>query len=193
EELDSAELESATVSGEIGKLATPEPKPKPSGKQDFPTERFGRKTIPLPRPTPLAKPAALGEAPHDDRFDLARGLPPVPKLAGPILPPRPSVASAWEELANAYAEVPTANKEQKVEVQLAIARLWEEGADKLDRAFLCHERALLLIPERPESVASLEALAARHEARARLLRAWVQLLNEAALPVHVGALNLRIA
>src|SRR5690606_34162272 len=79
------------------------------------------------------------------------------------------------------------------EVQLAIARLWEEGADKLDRAFLCHERALLLIPERPESVASLEALAARHEARARLLRAWEQLLNEAALPEHVVALNLRIA
>ncbi|HVI00385.1 MAG TPA: tetratricopeptide repeat protein, partial [Enhygromyxa sp.] len=193
EEVSSAELESATVSGEIGKLSKPEKVESGKSAKDFPTERFGRKTIPLPRPASLAQPIALAQVPHDDHFDLARGLPPVPKLAGPILSPRPSVGSAWEELANAYAELPTANKEQKVEVQLACARLWEEGADKLDRAFACHERALLLIPERPESVASLEALAERHEARARLLRAWEQLLNEAALPEHVVSLNLRIA
>jgi tetratricopeptide (TPR) repeat protein len=189
EEVSSAELESATVSGEIGKRATSETPAKARAKHDLATERFGRKTIPLPKPIAPAEDSLHA----DSRFDLARGLPPVPKLAGPILAPRPSVGSAWEELANAYAELPTANKEQKVEVQLACARLWEEGADKLDRAFACHERALQLIPERPESVASLEALAGRHEARARLLRAWEQLLNEAALPEHVIALNLRIA
>src|SRR5690606_15069407 len=81
---------------------------------DFPTERFGRKTIPLPKPIALDD---LDGAPHSD-FDLARGLPAVPKVAGPILTPRPAVGNAWEELANAYADLPTANKDQKVEVQL---------------------------------------------------------------------------
>src|SRR5262249_42980365 len=68
-----------------------------------------------------------------------------------------------------------------------------EGARVIERAFHCHERALLLMPEHPDTVASLESLAARHDARPRLLRSWEQLLNEAALPEHVIALNLRIA
>ncbi|WP_181197513.1 tetratricopeptide repeat protein, partial [Enhygromyxa salina] len=198
EEMSSAELESASVSGEIGSFADPRKARREARKNsipgtldpslDFGTERLGSKTIPLP------KPAATPTAPSaDDDFDLAQGLPQLPQTAGPVLPKRPSVASAWEELAAAYAELPTANKAQKVEVQLACARLWEIGAQLVERAFVSHERALLLIPEQPASVASLEALAERHDARPRLLRAWSHLLSEAALPEHVVALNLRIA
>ncbi|MFV8755019.1 tetratricopeptide repeat protein [Nannocystaceae bacterium ST9] len=210
-EVDSAELESATVSGVIGQSASgpktaPRAKAKPDPSLDPRTERFGSKTIPLPKPP--APPLPVGSG-----FDLGQGLPELPVLAGPILPPRPKLAGAWDELAEAYAEIPTANKEQKVTVQLASARLWEEGAELVERAFLCHERALLLVPERPESVASLEALADRHRTPAegelassagellrakvgtpaRLLRAWDYLLGEAALPEHVVAINLRVA
>jgi tetratricopeptide (TPR) repeat protein len=193
EEVSSAEFESASVSGEIGSTFSEQRKaqgrkPKPDPSLDPKTERLGSKTIPLPKPAE-PKPAA----PPSNAFDLARGLPKLPRLSGPVLPPRPKVASAWEELANAYAELPTANKQQKLEVQLACARLWEEGASVIERAFHCHERALLLMPEHPETVGSLEALAGRHDARPRLLRSWEQLLNEAALPEHVIALNLRIA
>jgi tetratricopeptide (TPR) repeat protein len=188
EEVSSAEFESASVSGEIGSFADPRKAHREARKGTIPgaldpkldpkTERHGSKTIPLPKPD--AKPAV----PPPGAFDLGRGL---PKL------PRPKVASAWEEIANAYAELPTANKQQKLDVQLACARLWEEGASVIERAFNCHERALQLIPEHPDTLASLESLAARHDARPRLLRAWEQLLNEAALPEHVIALNLRIA
>ncbi|MCA9701093.1 MAG: hypothetical protein KC431_26435, partial [Myxococcales bacterium] len=180
EEFNSAELESATVSGVIGQYADPRKvqrearqqgkvpgttKPRPDPKLDFPTERVGSRKAKLPAPAPRQPPPGVEDAPHDNDFDLSRGLPVLPTLSGPVLPPRPSVAGAWDELANAYAELPTANKEQKVAVQLASARLWEEGAGSIERAFVCHERALLLIPERPDSVASLEALALRHDAR----------------------------
>ena len=206
EEVSSAEFESATVSGEIGSrfadARKPGRKPKPDPSLDPKTERLGSKTIPLPKPEPkppsqsAGGPSASGSAGASSAggaFDLARGLPRLPRLAGPILPPRPKVASAWEELANAYGDLPTANKQQKLEVQLACARLWEEGARQIERAFQCHERGLLLMPEHTDTVASLEALAGRHDARPRLLRSWEQLLNEAALPEHVIALNLRIA
>ncbi|WP_146157960.1 tetratricopeptide repeat protein, partial [Enhygromyxa salina] len=215
QEVSSADLESASVSGVIGNFADPRKAQREARKGQIPgkipgkldptldpaTERFGSKTIPLPKPLAAlaaqrgqasANPHGLDVA-HDNGFDLAQGLPKLPTVSGPVLPRRPKVASAWEELALAYAELPTANKQEKVDVHLACSRLWEDGAELVERAFVCHERALLLIPEEPESVASLEALSTRHGARPRLLRAWEQLLNEAALPEHVVSLNLRIA
>ena len=121
------------------------------------------------------------------------GLPALPKLTRPILPPRPRVANAWEEVALAYTEVTAESKPEKVGVAIALARLWEEGAHNLERAFGALERALLWIPRHPEALERLEALAERHGVQDRLLQAYELLLSESALPEHVVANNLRIA
>lgn len=122
-----------------------------------------------------------------------QGLPALPRLTRPILPTRPRVVSAWEEVALAYAELPADSKPAKVEVALVLARLWEEGASNLERAFQALERALLWIPRHEVALARLEALAARHGVIDRLLQAYELLLAESAMPEHVVAHNVRIA
>lgn len=134
---------------------------------------------PKPPPPPPAPPDA--------------GLPALPKLGHAILPPRPRVASAWEEVALAYADVPAETKPAKADVALVLARLWEEGAGHLERAFQAHEQALMWVPEYPIGIESLEALADRHGAVDRLLQAYDRLLVEAAMPEHVVALGMRMA
>jgi tetratricopeptide (TPR) repeat protein len=121
------------------------------------------------------------------------GLPPLPRLERPIIPPRPRVASAWEEVALAYAEVPAESKQAKADVALVLARLWEEGAGHLERAFQAHEQALMWMPEYPVAVESLDQLADRHEAVDRLLQAYERLLAEAAMPEHLVAIGMRMA
>lgn len=135
---------------------------------------------------PFAKPPPPPRAPD-------AGLPALPRLSSPILPPRPRVASAWEEVALAYADVPAPDKESKAAGALVLARLWEEGAGNLERAFQSHEQALLWVPEDPVALGSLRSLAERHNVFDRLLAAYERLLAEAALPEHVVAMNLRIA
>ncbi|MBP7288581.1 MAG: tetratricopeptide repeat protein [Nannocystaceae bacterium] len=122
-----------------------------------------------------------------------QGLPALPKLTRPVLPARPRVASAWEEVALAYTEMPADSKLAKVEVALSLARLWEEGAHNLERAFQALERALLWVPRHEEALERLEGLAARHGVMERLLQAYELLLAESAMPEHVVAHNLRIA
>jgi tetratricopeptide (TPR) repeat protein len=131
--------------------------------------------------------------PPPPRRSPDQGLPALPKLTRPILPPRPRVANAWEEVALAYTEVPAESKLEKVGVAIALARLWEEGAHNLERAFGALERALLWIPRHPEALERIEALAERHGVHDRLLQAYELLLSESALPEHVVANNLRIA
>lgn len=121
------------------------------------------------------------------------GLPPVPKLSGNVLSPRPRVATAWDEVATTYATAPTRDKAAQVEVQLVLARLWEEGASNLERAFAAHEQALLVVPEHAGALASLRALAERHNVLDRLLVAYQRLLAEATMPDHLVAQNMRIA
>lgn len=137
--------------------------------------------------------AATPAPPPPPRRTPDQGLPALPKLTRPILPPRPRVANAWEEVALAYTEVPAESKPEKVGVAIALARLWEEGAHNLERAFGALERALLWIPRHPEALERLEALAERHGVHDRLLQAYELLLSESALPEHVVANNLRIA
>jgi tetratricopeptide (TPR) repeat protein len=134
---------------------------------------------PKPPPPPPAAPDA--------------GLPPLPRLSHTIIPPRPRVASAWEEVALIYAETPAESKREKADVALVLARLWEEGAGHLERAFQSHEQALMWVPEYPVAVDSLEQLADRHEAVERLLQAYDRLLAEAAMPEHVVAIGMRMA
>ncbi|HWB79580.1 MAG TPA: tetratricopeptide repeat protein, partial [Nannocystaceae bacterium] len=136
-----------------------------------------------PAPTPPPPPRRAAD----------QGLPALPKLTRAILPPRPRVASAWEEVALAYTEVPADTKPAKVEVALALARLWEEGARNVERAFQALERALLWMPRFEPALERLEALAARHGVIDRLLQAYELLLSESAMPEHVVANNLRIA
>ncbi len=137
------------------------------------------------QPTPAPPPPPRRAPDH--------GLPALPKLTRPILPPRPRVANAWEEVALGYTEVNAESKPDKVAVAIALARLWEEGAHNLERAFGALERALLWIPRHPEALERLEALADRHGVHDRLLQAYELLLSESALPEHVVANNLRIA
>ncbi len=121
------------------------------------------------------------------------GLPPVPKLTRPILPPRPKVSSPWEEVALGYVDVPAEGREARANVALILARLWEEGAEDLERAFVAHEQALVWMPEDPVALESLGALAQRHAEVDRLQRAYEHLLAEAALPDHLVAMGMRLA
>jgi tetratricopeptide (TPR) repeat protein len=147
---------------------------------------------PLPDHT-RATSATTAPPPPPPRRAPEHGLPALPKLTRPILPPRPRVASAWEEVALAYTEISADTKAEKVDVAIALSRLWEEGAHNLERAFGALERALLWIPRHPESLARIEALAERHGVYDRLLQSYELLLSESALPEHVVANNLRIA
>lgn len=170
EEVDPADEIDATIAG--SHVAPPTEDPIDEG------TRVGLSQAKRPPPPPRAPDA---------------GLPALPKLTGPILPPRPRVASAWEEIALAYAEMPAPDKPAKAQVALVLARLWEEGAGSLERAFSSHEQALIWVPEDPIALQSMESLAERHNVVDRLLTAYEKLLAEAALPDHVVAMNLRIA
>lgn len=121
------------------------------------------------------------------------GLPSLPKLSAPVLPPRPRVANAWEEVALAYAEAASPDKDDRARVALVLARLWEEGAHNLERAFQAYEQALLWVPEDPTALEGLAALAQRHNVFDRLRQAYERLLGEATMPDHVVAQNLRLA
>jgi len=123
----------------------------------------------------------------------SEGLPVLPALRHPVLSPRPKVASGWEEVALAYASVPVKTKADRADVDLCLARLWEEGGADLDRAFRAIEDALMTVPEYPSAVAALESLAERHSAVDRLVRAYEALLAEATMPDHLIALGLRLA
>ncbi len=120
-------------------------------------------------------------------------LPSLPELSEPLLRPRPRVATAWDELALAYADVPAPSKAEKSRVALVLARMWEDGAGQVERAFAHYEQALLLVPELSEALEGIVELATRHDATRRLLQAYEHLLSEAALPEQVVAYNIRIA
>lgn len=121
------------------------------------------------------------------------GLPPVPKLTRPVLPARPKVHSAWEEVALAYADVPTEGRDDQASVALVMARLWEEGAEDIERAFAAHERALVWVPEDEVALESLRSLSERHAEVDRLQKSYEFLLSEAALPDHLVAMGMRLA
>ncbi|MCR9160394.1 MAG: tetratricopeptide repeat protein [Nannocystaceae bacterium] len=121
------------------------------------------------------------------------GLPPVPKLTRPVLPARPKVSSAWEEVALAYADVPTQGRDDQATVALVLARLWEQGAEDTERAFRAVEQALVWVPEEPVALETLRGLAERHAQTDRLQRAYEFLLGEAALPDHLIAMGMRLA
>ncbi len=121
------------------------------------------------------------------------GLPEVPKLGGTLIPVRPRLASGWEELAANYADAIVGSKVERAAGCLVLARLWEEGAEQLERTFGQYEQALLLDPEEPQALEALQSLAHRHDAVDRLLEAYESLLAEAALPEHVVAQSLRLA
>lgn len=150
----------------------------PDASQDATRTLTKRGGPPLPPPPPRAPDA---------------GLPAVPTLSRPVLPPRPKVANAWEEVALAYTQTPTVSKAEQAEVALVLARLWEEGANNLERAFAAHEQALIWIPDHDRALVGITALAERHDAEPRLIAAYQRLLDEASLPEHVVATALRLA
>lgn len=181
-DIEVEELEELDEPDEPAELPTADPTVAAhaaSLQRDDQTRTSASPPVPMPPPPP--------------RRAADQGLPALPKLTRAILPPRPRVASAWEEVALAYTEVPADTKAAKVEVALALARLWEEGAHNVERAFQALERALLWLPRHEPALERLEALAARHGVIERLLQAYELLLSESAMPEHVVANNLRIA
>ena len=173
EELDIDELEIELVDDE-GTVASDGSKP------DASPENTRMHAVSVPKPPP---------PPRSPSF----GLPPVPKLTRPVLPTRPKVGSAWEEVALAYADVPTEGREAQATVALVLARLWEEGAEDVERAFRALEQALVWQPEDPVALEALRSLADRHAEIDRLQQAYEFLLGEAALPDHLVAMGMRLA
>ena len=146
-----------------------------------------------PTPAPARTSAAPPPKPPPPPRSPSFGLPPIPKLTRPVLPPRPKVSSAWEEVALAYADMPTSGREEQAEAALVLARLWEQGAEDIERAFRAHEQALVWVPEDPVGLESLRALSERHAEIDRQQQAYEHLLEEAALPDHLVAMGMRLA
>ncbi len=163
--------------------------------EDEGTIASGEASVPepgLPEGTDLQAVVVIPQPPPPPRSPCA-GLPPVPKLTRPILPARPRVQSAWEEVALAYADVPTQGREEQAGVALVLARLWEDGAEDIERAFTAHEQALVWIPEDEVALESLRSLSERHAEVDRLQRSYAFLLREAVLPEHLVAMGMRLA
>ena len=147
-----------------------------------------------PPPEEATRTAAVdGPKPPPPPRAIDAGLPPLPKLTRPVLPMRPKVASAWEEVALCYADFPTEDKQQQADVALVLARVWEEGAQNIERAFRAHERALIWVQEYDVALDSLRALAERHAEGDRLRQAYELLLSEAAMPEHIVSMGMRLA
>ena len=142
---------------------------------------------------PPTGPQARGPAPPKRPFDPSLGLPKIPQLQSDVVPSRPALPSAWAELERMYLDHASTDPRLELEANLGAARMWDEGADEAEPAFVAHERALSIIPEDPRAIESLTDLATRREASARLIQTYAELLNDAALPEHVIALGMRIA
>lgn len=175
EELDIEELDIEELVDEEGTIAS-------NGKPEVtaPPEATRMQAVSAPKPPP---------PPRSPSF----GLPPVPKLTRPVLPTRPKVSSAWEEVALAYADVPAQGRDDQAAVALVLARLWEQGAEDTERAFRALEQALVWVPEEPIALETLRGLADRHAETDRLQQAYEFLLGEAALPDHLIAMGMRLA
>ncbi|MBL9102894.1 MAG: tetratricopeptide repeat protein [Myxococcales bacterium] len=213
-----------------GKPALPRPQPgKPSArpaapKQPVPavkavktlSQKPAAKTV-KPAVKPAAhKPAVKPAAPPPDKGPSAEalaahkarvaavtvGLPPLPELQAPVLASRPRAASAWDELAAAYATTPATTKAERAGVALALARLWNEGAGQPDHAFTHLEEALVLTPEDTAIRDVLERLADVSSRPSgpdsggqpqRVIDAYSRLLGELTVPEHIVGYGLRLA
>lgn len=114
--------------------------------------------------------APLAPPPVDQ--SLIYGRPVVPVLNGPILPRRPRVDSAWQELSNVYGKLSSGDPQRDADVLLLQARMWEQSAEHVEAAFQAHEQALLRDPAYPKALQSLEGLSQRHDAPPRLIRSY---------------------
>jgi thioredoxin-like negative regulator of GroEL len=124
---------------------------------------------------------------------LTEGLPDLPALSAPVLPPRPAVASAWEELALAYRECHAAARSERAGQALAFARFYEEGPKTPLKAFEELIEAIILDPDHRPARAALEALAARVGEPRRLIAAYERIHGELTLPEHMVELSLHLA
>ncbi len=140
----------------------------------------------------LAKPPPPKAPPKPPKAGLGSpaGLPSIPQIKTPLLPARPQVPSAFAEVADAYRKSRPKRKKDKFEVSLALARMWDEGGQNLEQAFRALEQALLVRPDDESALASLESLAARHDARPRQLKAYKRLIAEVTLPENLVRFHL---
>ncbi|HEY0136304.1 MAG TPA: tetratricopeptide repeat protein, partial [Nannocystis sp.] len=182
----------------------PEARSKPPGKPTTSPTSPPRASQTTPAPSTHATPStsvpsapapsAAAVAAHRARVEaVTAGLPPLPELAGPALPARPAVHSAWEELALAYASTPATSKPDKASVAAALARLWDEGAHQPEPALLQLEAALTLTPDDTDLRSRLEDLAAREQLPHRVIDAYSRMIGELTVPEHVVGYGLRLA
>ena len=145
-------------------------------------------------PRPPSRPiAAMTPAPPPSLPALTAGLPVIPSLEAPILQARPKVSGPWQEIEAAYREVTTPSKEDRARLALALARLYDEGADLPEQSFALLEEALILLPEHTKAQAALDALALRRGDNERLIAAYSLLVSEVTLPEHIVEYSLRLA
>ena len=110
-------------------------------------------------PTAAPEPRAAAARPQSD-FDL-----PPPK-------------SAWEELARAWAMLPSPDLPTKVLHCHEIARVWHDGANDLDRAFWSLRTGLELDPRNRETQRVIEAVAEEADALGALAEAYLDIVAE---------------
>lgn len=139
-------------------------------------------------------PSAEAMAAHKARVAaVTAGLPPLPELTAPVLAGRPRAASAWDELAAAYAATPATTKADRAAVAVTLARLWQEGAGQQDPAFLHLEEALALTPEDSGIRDVLESMAQGGGQPQRVIEAYSRLLGELTAPDQIVGYGLRLA
>lgn len=132
-----------------------------------------------------------GPPPPPGRPDA--GLPPIPALDRPLLPPRPKVASAWEELAAAYAEYPASDDAERIALERALANLWLHGAGDMDRAFAHFEAALRFDPEDATTRNAMQSAAEEHDQTARIVAIEERLAAAPADAAQAAAQHRRLA
>src|SRR5690606_20619596 len=143
--------------------------PPPPSRPPAPPEPVLADSLPA-RPAPVAS---------RELIDLVTaGLPALPELDAPVLPPRPAASSAWHELAHAYAAAAGPHKADRAALQRLLARLWDEGAGLPDAAIERYEEALVLVPDDATALSGLVRLADRVGDPERLIRALSRLLAD---------------
>jgi hypothetical protein len=107
--------------------------PSPPSRRKIPPSPTTAATRRHLQPPRRPRPVRRREAAHKARVAaVTAGLPPLPELSAPVLAARPRAASAWDELAAAYAATPATSKPERAAVAVTLARLWQEGAGQQD-------------------------------------------------------------
>jgi tetratricopeptide (TPR) repeat protein len=165
--------------------STPSPAPSPSlaAMSPPPLPSFFGMVVPPPRkPASASTPPATPALPGIHARAVPRGKPVLKRFA-----------SAWEELAWAYEQVPAPDDPARVRNLFRAAEVWERGAENLPRAFDTLSRALALTPADPEPKERLYRLAGDHDAWDHLAGLFIAAAERAGKAEEVAKLLHEVA